>query len=270
MRNLIFLASFLGLVNLFGCGDDAAEKPLSDSTSVNGSQGLNPGQVSREITKGNPAILRVLTYNIKGIPCLDPGTAKTLLATVGVKKCPLTDDNYQRSNDARFAAIVEKLKDLVKSGNGPDVVLIQEAFYSKNSMFTNQGVRSLPEKIGYPYFAWGPEGTVDNGFDDYTNLVKQDQRKLKGLLSSGLLVLSRYPILGKEMILFGNDCAVEDCISNKGAMLVRISAPSIGTVDILNTHVQAEAPQAEIRKAQFTKLAPWVKEKAGAAFVFLG
>jgi endonuclease/exonuclease/phosphatase family metal-dependent hydrolase len=256
---------------LNACGDETAEKPLLDSTSVNGTgSGFAGSPVSTEIKKDKPSVLRIMTFNIKGIPCLDPGAAKTLLATVGVKKCPLTDDNYQRSNDARFAAIAEKLRELARSGNGPDVVLLQEAFYSKNALFTNQGVRSLPDKVGYPYFAWGPEGTVDNGVGDYWNLVKQDQPKLKGLLSSGLLVLSRYPIQAKEVLLYGNDCAIEDCISNKAAMLVRISAPAIGSVDILNTHAQAQAAQGEVRKKQFARMAPFVKQTAGAPFVFLG
>lgn len=263
-------AILAGGLLLSACGDEAAEKPLLDSTALNGGKTVGDSPVNTEIQKGKSATLRILTYNIKGIPCLDSGAAKTLLTTVGVKKCPLTDDAYQRSNDARFAAIVEKLRDLVKSGNGPDVVLLQEAFYSKNSLFTNQGVRSLPEKIGYPYFAWGPEGTIDNGMDDYWNMSKQDQNKVKGLLSSGLLVLSRYPIEGKEFVLYGADCTSEDCVSNKSAMLVRISAPAIGSVDILNTHVQAIGSEGAIRKKQYAKAAAMVKKSAGAAFVFLG
>lgn len=268
-NGILFLLLGFSL-QLAGCGDEAAEKPLLDSTSLNSSAGLKPDQVSSAIQKDKPATLRIMTFNIKGIPCLDSGAAKSLLTTVGVKKCPLTDDAYTRSLDARVAGILEKLKALQQGGNGPDVVLIQEAFYSKNSLFTNQAVRNIPANSGYPYYAWGPEGTVNNGMDDYWNLVKQDQSKLKGLLSSGLLVLSRYPILGKESMLFGPNCAVEDCVSNKGAILVRVSAPSIGTVDILNTHMQAQTEQSAVRQKQVGQLAPWVKQTAITPFVFLG
>jgi endonuclease/exonuclease/phosphatase family metal-dependent hydrolase len=83
-------------------------------------------------------------------------------------------------------------------------------------------------------------------------------------------LLSRHPIEGKEVLPYGADCAIEDCISNKAAVLVRISAPAIGSVDVLNTHAQAQAEQGAVRKKQFARLAPFVKQNAVVPFVFLG
>jgi len=260
----------LSLFLLTACGDEGGKnQTVSDSlTNTPGGGGINPGQASNVLKKEAPATLRILSYNIKSIPCVDDGAAKAIAATVA-KKCPLNDDAWSKTNDNRMAFIAGKIRELASGPTPPDVVLIQEAWYSKNSLFTNPAVRRLPALSGYPYFAWGPEGTIDNGMGDYWNLVNQNKDKLKGLLNSGLLVLSRYPILGKESALYGPECASEDCHGTKGALLVRISAPSIGTVDVVNTHVQAETPYAEIRKKQYAVLANLVKN-ANLPFTFMG
>lgn len=90
---------------------------------------------------------------------------------------------------------LERFKDIPAAINALDanVVLVQEAF--------NQDSRALARLPGFPYHAWGPS----SGF-------------LR--LSSGLLILSKYPILVTDTVECSK-CGGFDCFANKGAQFAR-------------------------------------------------
>lgn len=67
--------------------------------------------------------------------------------------------------------------------------------------------------------------------------------------SSGLQVISRYPIKAIDWIYFRN-CAEADCFSTKGVLLVEVTLPSGKKVQVATTHLQAEKKYGEIRRLQ--------------------
>src|SRR5579885_361011 len=88
-----------------------------------------------------------------------------------------------------------------------DVVLIQEAFTSKA-----KALASLPR---FPYHAWGPSSRFLH-------------------FSSGLLVLSRFPIVQTARITY-KACGGFDCFAYKGAVYVTVLVPGLGPVRVFNT-----------------------------------
>lgn len=213
---------------------------------------------------------RVLSYNIQGIPCLRDNAVSTIGGWLGVKKCALKDNLWTRRNNERVSNLIINLQTMWQNGTEPDVVLLQEAFLAKNDLFDDDAVASIPARSGYPYVAWGPVSKVANGIDDYWNVINQDRKALKGLLNSGLLILSKYPIESFAQIEYGDLCAVDDCNSNKGAIVVKIRHPRGFTVDVVNTHMQAERPYDSIRDVQATVYASFVKQNRRSEYLVLG
>lgn len=212
----------------------------------------------------------VLSYNIQAIPCLRDNAVSTIGDWFGVKKCALKDNVWTRKNRERIANLMVVLQGMRDFGDAPDVVVLQEAFLAKNDLFDDDDVTSIPARSGYPYVAYGPAAKVLNGTDDYWNIINQDKKALKGLLNSGLMILSKYPIESFAQIEYGDLCAVEDCNSNKGALLIKIRHPRGFTVDIVNTHMQAERPYDAIRDMQAIVYASFVKQNRSSDYLVLG
>lgn len=99
-------------------------------------------------------------------------------------------------------------------GVQPHVVLLQEAFTAS--------ARRIQAEAGYPYSALGPGAHHD-------------------LESSGLMVLSDYPIVDRQTMVYSRGaCAGFDCLSNKGVLLVRVQVPGAVTpVTLVDTHMNA-------------------------------
>lgn len=104
-----------------------------------------------------------------------------------------------------------------------DIVALQETF-SKQS-------KSLAKLQNFPYLAYG-------------NPPKKFQ-----FIDSGLITLSKYPILRVKRLVF-KACTGFDCFSRKGALLTTIKVPSIGEIDIYNTHLNA----GKNKKVKYTQL----------------
>ncbi len=125
--------------------------------------------------------------------------------------------------------IMDELMLQFRSGSAPDVVLFQEVFSSD----ANKIVKKLHAPDLYPYRVKGPEES--SGY----------------IYNSGLVALSRFPILSNEIIAFNKACASWDCHSNKGAQLLTIQAENWPEpVRILNTHMQAHNENDSIRLQQ--------------------
>lgn len=171
------------------------------------------------LPEGHSAELRtisVLSYNIKGLP-------------------DVVNDGYDQD---RYADIGRILRDRLKKGTAPDVVLLQESFVERT--------KELRELSAYPYVAKGPEANNAFGVD------------------SGLYVLSRYPIVETKTVEFGDACEDWDCLSNKGVQLARIQIPGAPhPIDVYNTHMQAEPEYEETRRKQIQVLKAFVAATHG-------
>lgn len=175
------------------------------------------------------AVLRVLSYNINGLP-------KTLTKGKG----PL------------FARIAELLRERRAKGDQPHLVLLQEAFDKRTSI--------IAETTGYKYVFKGPgrRDTSRKGQAHYNPAtrkgyaVRPDPQKIAG---SGLYILSDFPLSDAKFKAFDSDqCAGFDCLSNKAIQFVRVQTPfSDQPIDIVNSHFNsrssAKAPGKIVLKA---------------------
>lgn len=87
------------------------------------------------------------------------------------------------------------------------------------------------------------------------------------LSSSGLGLLSRYPIVGRHFMAFPDYLAANsDQFANKGVAHVRIKHPVLGLIDIFDTHTQAAYDNteeySEIRVGQSVAMKRFVKKHA--------
>jgi len=131
-------------------------------------------------------------------------------------------------NSKSLKRIAAEIVTKVQNGTAPDVILFQEVFSSD----ANKAVKSLNTPELYPFRVKGPD---DSGHT----------------YNSGLVALSRIPILSNDLLAFGDQCSSWDCHANKGAQLVTIKADHWPEpIRILNTHLQATNEFDDIRKQQ--------------------
>ena len=169
--------------------------------------------------------LSVLIYNVEGLPWPARRNRGPLLDQIG-----------------------EELARMRQAGTLPDVLLVQEAF-------TPRGAR-IGETAGYANRVRGPSvaemataGLVDQAHIDGRRFRK-GERSGK-LLGSGLYVFSDYPVIGVHRRGFSRHaCAGLDCLSAKGALLVRVVIPGMPSpVDIMTAHMNAQGA-ARVREAR--------------------
>ena len=156
--------------------------------------------------------LDVLTYNIEGVPGRG-GRAKHL------------------------RQIGEQLRRMREAGEGPDVVLFQEAF--------SGAAQAAVEAAGYPDLAFGPSRRQRRQLPGAG--ARPGHKWSKGelglkLVGSGLAIASVYPIEARASEPFSRRaCAGFDCLSNKGALFARIRIPGVpGALDVFDTHMNAQ------------------------------
>lgn len=113
----------------------------------------------------------------------------------------------------------KRLQRIAKAIQGYDIVNLQETFSTQSSI--------IAEKSGYPYQIWHRE------------------RKLHPQ-PSGLFTLSKYPIKENKFKPFKH-CYGGDCFSYKGALLSRIEHPTLGLIDVYNTHYQSSNMKSAIK-----------------------
>jgi endonuclease/exonuclease/phosphatase family metal-dependent hydrolase len=161
--------------------------------------------------------LSVLTYNVEGLPW-----------------------PARRNRGPPLREIARQLAELRGRGAAPDVVLLQEAFSAEAA--------GIGAKAGYPNLVPGPSvRTRQPPTSREADPSLTDRRKrrrgegLGRLLSSGLYVLSDYPVVAAERRPFRRrECAGYVCLANKGLMHVRILVPGApAAVDVFNTHLNS-------------------------------
>lgn len=175
--------------------------------------------------------LRVLSYNVKGLP-----------------------DVITKMDSDRYRDIGRVLAERRKNGTAPDIVLIQEAFVSKT--------QELLKEAGYPYTAKGP-----NSSDKTEWGLPQKTAYGSGLfvLSEFPIVET------KKVAYDLRFCAVADCGANKGAMMVSIALPGLPRpLKVFNTHAQAERQYDGKRSKQFEIFSRFIEKYHGDDPVLIG
>ncbi len=187
--------------------------------------------------------LRVLSYNVQGLPA------------------PLRE-----GKKPYFERIAEILRERRAEGTQPHVVLLQEAFVGDVSI--------IAETTGYKYVLKGPgrRDTSKRGKSHWSMKTRKGYTSFSDpqkLLSSGLYILSDYPIVEAQHKAFDSDmCAGFDCLSNKSILLARVEVPGLDKpIDIVNSHFNshrsAKAPTKTKTKAhkKQTETLQWFLEK---------
>ncbi|HEX7782043.1 MAG TPA: endonuclease/exonuclease/phosphatase family protein [Sphingobium sp.] len=174
------------------------------------------GPVVADDAAGGGVLLKVMNYNVKGLPW------------------PVTD-----GRSAELAAIGDRLRAMRTHGATPDVVVLQEAFSSD--------ARAIAARAGYAYVAYGP-GRDDvapaSGGQPMPTRYPWRGEGYGAYLSSGLVLMSDYPILGARRAAFPRTaCAGYDCLANKGVLLARIAVPGLPVpVEIMTAHMNSRKP----------------------------
>ena len=162
--------------------------------------------------------------------------------------------NLYWGNASKYQVLSNLLLQKVQEGTAPDLVLIQEAFFDEGSATGPYPVFRQMLGTAYPYQVPGP--------------LRSGSR----LFGSGLVVLSRVPIVGAAALPYAA-CAGIDCYSRKGAELAVVRLGSdCGDLAVFNTHTQAgkrgdywplsiDPPAARLR--QVNELAAFVRQLIG-------
>ncbi|MFN3609683.1 MAG: endonuclease/exonuclease/phosphatase family protein [Hyphomonas sp.] len=169
--------------------------------------------------------LSVLIYNVEGLPW-----------------------PARRNRGPSLDKIGEELARMRQAGTAPDVVLVQEAFTPRAARIG--AAAAYPNRVRGPSRSDVPEtGLVDQAHID-ARRFRKGERSGK-LLGSGLYVFSDLPVIGVYRRGFSRHaCAGLDCLSAKGAMLVRIALPGVPTpVDLMTVHMNAQG-SARVREAR--------------------
>lgn len=66
-------------------------------------------------------------------------------------------------------------------------------------------------------------------------------------IGSGLLTLSRFPIVAELFVPYKGMCSGSDCLMAKGILVTRIKTPD-GVVNVVNTHLQAFMPDIAVKQ----------------------
>ncbi|MEK6625745.1 MAG: endonuclease/exonuclease/phosphatase family protein, partial [Bdellovibrionota bacterium] len=126
-----------------------------------------------------------------------------------------------------------------------DIVSFQETFTKHANV--------LSKIAEFPYRLYGPP---------------KGGKKLK-ILHSGLLLLSKYPIVQSDYKIYSK-CGGFDCFANKGIMWAKINVPGIGDINVFNTHTNAGSSN-KIKTSQLVEAWDFIQAHLGGrSTVFMG
>jgi endonuclease/exonuclease/phosphatase family metal-dependent hydrolase len=162
--------------------------------------------------------LSVLTYNVHGLPWPIATGRSSELAEIGAK-----------------------LQQMRRLHEQPSIVLLQEAFTS--------AAAQIGTEAGYRYSATGPLPDEHDAvaMTPTDHVLAADASPLKGETEgkwegSGLRIFSDFPIVSARRTAFpAFACAGFDCLANKGVLLVTVSVPGRGLVQVATTHLNSRA-----------------------------
>jgi len=243
--------------------EDTTKNPKTDQTTNTDD---NDDGATDDPEFAHSAKLTVMTYNINAIPCMRKNLLSGFLGLFGVDRCP-TGTWESKNIDDRMKKLIDIIDNLKKQNKLPDVLLVQEAFRAKIFQVDDDAVNKLLDKSPYPHKAHGPEARIDNSPGD----LLKSFFKHKGLLNSGLIIFSKYPIAGTDIVKFGNLCAQGICNAEKGIVYARIKVPGLPkTVDIYNTHLQSFTEEENIRKKQNEIMFDFMKKNEKSPWTIAG
>lgn len=210
--------------------------------------------IAQTIAWAKPFDLRVMTYNIYGVPCFDTDDfMNKAIAMYYGRDCP-NDNWYTRNMTKRVRFIADSIRNMQRK---PDVVLFQEAHTADSGIMNDRAIRELAQRAGYPYFTWGPASKIKTLQDFIKFRGINTTLTERGTVSSGLLILSRFPIEKSATQEF-DVCRDVDCGANTGIQYVRLKLPNT-SLDVFNTHLQAFMPHEDVRIQQIGILQTFMK-----------
>ena len=134
--------------------------------------------------------------------------------------------------------MIRQLQLLRHGGVQPGLVALQEAFVPE--------AKAIGHAAGYRYMALGPGvyavaeqggSARDRAFMANRNLLFGEHAGKK--VDSGLAIFSDFPILAVRRLVY-SVCASFDCLSNKGALAVRVAVPGISApLTVINAHLNS-------------------------------
>jgi hypothetical protein len=186
----------------------------------------------------------VLTYNIEGLPF-----------PARMKRGP------------HLREIARRLAEFRAAGEGPDIILFQEAF-SKNAAraVTDTGYRSV---VTGPVRGSRQAPNTEGPLPGRRNIFRGEIRP--NFTSGGLAIATDFAIMGAGYVPYARgSCAGFDCLSNKGVLFAEIAIPGVpGLVDVFTTHMQSqhtshvpEDRHAEAHRRQMLELADFIRSSS--------
>ena len=124
-----------------------------------------------------------------------------------------------------------------------DVICLQECFVSQN-LYINTFISHMQEK-------------------GYINWVVPDSTSAGTLTDSGLVILSRLPIISIYNEVFTHS-AFPDTLASKGFVHIEIACRSFSNINVINSHLQSSytvenLDHSSIRAMQYAQIAAYIK-----------
>jgi endonuclease/exonuclease/phosphatase family metal-dependent hydrolase len=166
---------------------------------------------------------------------IKPGKAYVRLLSYNVKGLPSIINSYKK---ARFPIIGKMLHERRVNGTAPEIVLLQESFIDPTI--------AIQTESGYPYVSKGPshKGVNPDG--------KKFSKLLNGGI---YIMSEYPFTKEARINFPSNSCKSFDCYSNKGGQYVSVKVPGIPfELQVLNTHAQSSSRYDDIRLNQFAWL----------------
>jgi endonuclease/exonuclease/phosphatase family metal-dependent hydrolase len=175
--------------------------------------------------------IKILSYNVWLMPPIVSCPAKTFACL---------DISPRKKTRARAIALSLPVDDV-------DIIILCEAFCT-------EAVDILCE------------GLENRGFLYRTKTLGDEWWKFchGKLISGGVVIVSRYPLLNVQELWFGRICARDDGLANKGCMRASIRLPGNQVVHVFATHTQAwnEPSCIETRRLQLTEIYKFVQQSS--------
>lgn len=121
-----------------------------------------------------------------------------------------------------------------------DVVAFQEVYSDHHANYIVRELRDL-----YPYFARNDCPPVSEAFEKLYKRKKQHRKRGLGMFHSGLLFLSKFPILCANFHPWDVVTHLEALLANKGYLEIFVDIPAIGRIVFYNMHMASASVNPE-------------------------
>ena len=169
---------------------------------------------------------------------------------------------FGQYTDERLEKICQRFKKSFEDKEeGWDVILIQE-------LWPVIGRRDEFRDCGYPYYA-----SVEREHEEIRSFLSGVLHFLHGdKIDTGLRILSRYPLTPPVRYTYsrnGDPVTVfkdGEAVAYKAAMLAQMEHPTIGNINLINTHLVSSHPHRNYwrqRKLQLEELASFLEREVG-------